>query len=239
MLKGALIAAAALTTMQLPGITDCSYVVRGCFTVTLTMALFATFFTSMLKRVYGFIEEPSAIRTWLSNGTEYQSSDGGRRRRSSTVSHQLMQVPFELLCISMTAFLLGIGVYFGSAMAEHLDLGSGDERIGNRGVLLTYAVTSAFALGLLGQLLGCKDIENRRSERAKLSPIEVEETYSYPLPTIPTSPTNIGTKTVFQLGISEVGNSAELAKAIHNAVEAHRKCAVAMEEVARMYERML
>jgi hypothetical protein len=93
----------------------------------------------------------------------YVDKHGREILQSSTVSHQLLQVPFELLCISITAYLGGLGVYLGSAFTLSLHLGGGfSDEVGNRGVFITYLATCSFTLCLLGQLLGGRDVENKR-----------------------------------------------------------------------------
>ncbi|KAF2101673.1 hypothetical protein NA57DRAFT_18225, partial [Rhizodiscina lignyota] len=154
----ALVSGIGLTALQLPGMESTSYLGRGCFCVSTIIALLATFFTCLQQRTYGFIEEPGAIRAWLSNGVRYLSADGIETLQSSVVSHNLLQAPFELLCISITTFLLGFGVHLGSAYVENVPLGV-EESIGNRGVLIAFCIGTAFALGLLGQVLGGKDVE--------------------------------------------------------------------------------
>ncbi|QDS73268.1 hypothetical protein FKW77_004733 [Venturia effusa] len=119
---GALVAGAAITMMQLPGMEEVTYVARAFFIIALVMALLAAFFTCIQQRTYGFIEEPAAIRAWLTNGIRYVNCEGREVYQSSTNSHQLLQAPFELLCISFSTFIAGIGVYLGSAMTQHINL---------------------------------------------------------------------------------------------------------------------
>ena len=151
-----------VTTLQLPGLDNTSAVARGCLIIALVMAVQATFFTCLQQQTYGFIEHPAAVRAWLSNGKRYFNSEGREVLQSSTISHQLLYIPFELLCISITTFHVGIGIYLGSAYVQSVELSSDPTRWADRSVMIAYIVSSGFALSLLGQLLGGKDFENRK-----------------------------------------------------------------------------
>jgi hypothetical protein len=157
-----LVAGTALATQQLPGIDRVSYVARAFFIITLVNALLATFFTCLQHRTYGVLEEPAAIRAWLADGIVQTKPEGFQRFQSSMISQQLLQVPFELLCISITTFLGGIGIYLGSSLSQNLKLGSEGASLGNHGVLIAFVIITSFILALLGQLLGGRDLENRR-----------------------------------------------------------------------------
>jgi hypothetical protein len=146
----------------LPGIDQVFYGDRAFFILTLVNALLATFFTCLQHRTYGFLEEPAAIRAWLANGVVQTNSEGFQRFQSSMTSQQILQVPFELLCISITTFLCGICVYLGSSFYQNLKLGSEDAFLGNLGMFITFFVITSFVLAFLGQLLGGRDLENRR-----------------------------------------------------------------------------
>ena len=97
----------------------------------------------------------------MANGVQYVDADGRDAMQSSIVAHQMLQTPFELLCISITTFILGLGVYLGSAWKQNVDLGV-EQSIGNRGVLIAFCVATAFCLGLMGQALGGKDFERHK-----------------------------------------------------------------------------
>lgn len=240
-------AGAAITMMQLPGMEEVTYVARAFFIIALVMALLAAFFTCMQQRTYGFIEEPAAIRAWLTNGVLYVNSQGKEVYQSSMISHQLLQAPFELLCISFSTFISGIGIYLGSSLAQHLKLGSEDEKIGNRAVLIAFMITTAFALGLLGQLLGGMDLENKRcrtlTEDFKWRGNEMildevgrksRESAAPKSPEISISPTNLTVNTRTREG-EKVTN---LARALERAAAAHRASAAADLELARLYDMM-
>ncbi|KAL9618177.1 MAG: hypothetical protein Q9160_007073 [Pyrenula sp. 1 TL-2023] len=132
------------------------------FTLTGLAGALAIFFTCLQQRTYGFAQSPSAIRAWLSNGVFYTNAEDRRVMQSSLVSYQLLQAPFELLCISITLFLGAIGVYLGSALNQNIPLSSPRIFEGNRGVLIAFVIGTFFALSLFGQLLGGRDVEQER-----------------------------------------------------------------------------
>ncbi|KAF2810356.1 uncharacterized protein BDZ99DRAFT_520427 [Mytilinidion resinicola] len=164
-LIGALVTQAAMTALQLPFIQQVHYSAHTLLSATVIISLLAVYFTCLQYRTYGFMESPSAIRLWLSNGICYTNSEKDRVIQSSMLSHQLLQVPFELLSIAITLFIVGFGVCLGSAMSENIDLASGPTRIGDLAVFITVMIATVFALTLFGQLLGGKDIEAGRCRK--------------------------------------------------------------------------
>lgn len=237
--------------MQLPGMEDVSYVAHGCFIITLIMALLASFFTCLQQRTYGFLEDSATARAWLMNGVRYTNAEGKEVFQSSTVSHQLLQVPFELLCISITTFIGGIGVYLGCALTEGLQLGGEESsNIGNRGVLITFLMSLAFALGLLGQLLGLKDMEYiscrdsiatfKVSARDKMLNEEIRLTnriHQIELADAPTAA--FYTTPTSELREIDPSTLHDLANALKTAAASHRASAAADAELARIYGKML
>lgn len=257
----ALVAGIAVTALQLPSIDEVSYLARGLFSIALVISLLATFFTCLQQRTYGFVEEPGAIRAWLSNGVRYTDYDGRDVFQSSAVSHNLLQAPFEFLCISITSFLVGFAVYLGSAWRQNLGLGLASEQaIGPLGVLIAFIVGAGFALALLGQVLGTKDIErNRFWELNPEGNINTAAAGVAVTPSIEVHPTQgfrrTGTgqreasdsKTVEEtvtvpangVGETEKTNASSLEQALRRAAQAHREAAAADQEVARWLEIMV
>jgi hypothetical protein len=248
------VAGAALSAHQLPSLDEVNYSSRGFFSVSLVTSLLATFFTCLQQRTYGFLEEPAAIRAWLTNGQQYTGADGSCVFQSTTVSHQLLQVPYELLCISITTFLAALGVYYGSALGNNVKLGtlSGgqDVSVGNRGVLIAFVVSTAFTLSLLGQLLGGKDIENRRCRKlteafhvgGKGLVLDEERRRSREWASL-SSPLRTENQVPYEdVGGEQAFSSSEkasgLIKALADATAAHKACAAADAEVARWYQQM-
>jgi hypothetical protein len=232
-----------------------NYTARGFFSVSLVTALLATFFTCLQQRTYGFLEEPAAIRAWLTNGRKYTSMDGSLVFQSSTVSHQLLQVPYELLCISITTFLTALGIYYGSALRNQVRFGTvsagQDIDVGNRGVLIAFVVSTAFSLSLLGQLLGGKDVEDKRCRKlteafkvgGKGLVLDEERRRSREW-TSPVSPLHREVRVSIENTTKERtfngGKHTDgLLKALAEAVAAHKACAAADMEIARWYEEML
>jgi hypothetical protein len=152
----------AITALTLPFLGDTHYIARGLFTVSVALSILAIFFTCLQQRTLGFIQRPSELKAWLSNGILYKNASGKRVFQSSMVTHQLLQAPFEVLGIAITLFMVALGMYFGSAYTRNLALNShGGEGAGvaNRGVLGAFVAGTAFATLMFGQLLGGKDRE--------------------------------------------------------------------------------
>ncbi|KAF2499702.1 hypothetical protein BU16DRAFT_524157 [Lophium mytilinum] len=154
-----------MTALQLPFVQQVHYSAHALFSATVIISLLAVYFTCIQYRTYSFMDNPLAIRLWLSNGIYYTNAAQKRVIQSSMLSHQLLQVPFELLSIAITLFLVGFGVCLGSAMIQNVGQASGPIRIGNRAVFITVMIATGFALSLFGQLLGGKDIEAERCRK--------------------------------------------------------------------------
>jgi hypothetical protein len=114
---------------------------------------------------------PAQFRAWLS--CEEDSTE--ERLESSIIAHQLLQCPFEMLCVALTMFIAGLGVYEGSAAVRNVGLNITDGTPtfgGNMGVLtLTVAGTISACL-MLGFLTGKKDEETYK-QRGKPLPTTI------------------------------------------------------------------
>lgn len=125
------------------------------------LSLLSVYFALLLQRELSMREAPE-LRLWLWDGTTYDppGSDGRVFRRSSLSSNMLLQAPFELLSISISCFLGGLGFYLGLAYASKVMLSLGSDS--NFGTLLAFVVTTFFSLAVFGQSLGEKDRELAR-----------------------------------------------------------------------------
>lgn len=153
--QGALVAQAALTALQIPHLEDAHYTAYGAFIISLIVSLLATFFTWLQQRIYGLLEDADAIRCWLSDGVEANGSSE-TWLQSSIASHHAMEVPFELISISIMAFLAGLGIFLGSAVVDRVNLAA---KGGNLAIFTAFLVITAFVLGLFCILLGGKEVE--------------------------------------------------------------------------------
>jgi hypothetical protein len=237
--------------LQLPGMESVSYVARGCFVVAFITAFLATFFTALQLRTYGFLLEPTAIRLWLANGVRYTNAERRKVFQSSTVSYQLLQLPFELLCMSITVSIGGVGVYLGSAMTERVKLGSVEnDDVGNRGILITFVICTTFALVILGQLLGLRDVEDERCRslaaafngsgdgqfideeaRPRNKMVQKKDSSSAK------EPSSVCLTELITVRQEMDQNSFfDLTNALKEAAAAHRACAAAEAEIARIYD---
>jgi hypothetical protein len=160
--------------------------------------------------------------------------------QSSMVAHMILQAPFEIVVMSITLFVVGLGTYLGSCWKVNLELSTGGE--GNRAVLIAFIVPTVFVLLMYGHMMGIKDRELAKTgssdsthtmdEHPKLQASSSRDIEAATQPVITNKPCVKGTFTrSLQL--------AELQFALKEAAEAHRRCANANIEVARQYERLL
>jgi hypothetical protein len=114
------------------------------------------------------------IRTWLAH-TDTDTEHAARapsiqkRRPSSIIAHQLLQAPFEMLGVSVTMFVAGLGVYEGSTHTRRVGLNTvGGEPVGSTGVLVLFVVGTVFGCVVLGFLTGYKEWEDHVDGQAGL-----------------------------------------------------------------------
>lgn len=154
----------AISALSLPLLVDTHGSARVMFVMSLGLSLLAIFFTCVQQRELGFVRRPSDIRAWLSNGIRYNAADGSEAFQSSMAAHHLLQSPHEMMGVSITVFIAGLGVYLGSAWARDLNLGViNDVRQGNVAVLGAFIAVMGFASMLFGFLLGQRSVDNRKS----------------------------------------------------------------------------
>jgi hypothetical protein len=102
---------------------------------------------------------------WLTNGIRYKNENDNSAWQSSFVAHSLLNLPYELVAISIALFIAGLGVYLGSAWVRELGISVLDGvSVGDSGVAVAFIVGTTCACLLFGLLVGQKDIENQLSE---------------------------------------------------------------------------
>lgn len=208
----------------------------------------AVFFAWLQHRVYSFISNPAAMRAWLSNGVEHSATtQEGRKWQSSSFSHQALQVPFELVSISITLFFTGIGIYLGSAMTKELKLSAKPVQQANQAVFIGFLTTSVFVFSLFGHLIGGKDIEKARCNTLEASQRNNESgtsgrvfhQSSHGLMPQPRSapPGAQATGKEPSSGVAERSNE-DMIVPLQKVAEVHQACAVANAELAALYKRL-
>ncbi|KAF9056709.1 hypothetical protein BDP27DRAFT_1242425 [Rhodocollybia butyracea] len=161
---GALLAQLAVSSLSLPGLNQTTYFSRGALILSMAVGLLAVFFTCVQQRALGFLQRPVEVRAWLSNGVYYTNQKGDETFQSSYISHLFLQLPYELMGISISLYLGSIGIYLGSAYVQRvpLTLGVDGESVGNLGVLFAFIVCTTFPLLVFSQLLGGKEMESEK-----------------------------------------------------------------------------
>lgn len=158
-LQGALLATLALQALSLPHLTESTFVARGCFILSTTLSLLATFFTCIQQRELGVIRTASALRIWLSDGTQYRNGNGSLVWASSLASLTLLEAPYELLYLAVSNFVVGISVYMVSVWKDQLPVQKETGGLEGLAVLVYFVVGTLFAFTLFPVLLGSKDYE--------------------------------------------------------------------------------
>lgn len=238
-------AQAGLSALSLSYLEEMHFTARGCFIISMIIGLVATFCAALQQRTFGNVSSADEVRAWLSSGKQYKSHEGLLRYKASVAACQILQAPFELVCMSITAFIIGFGLYLGFAMHNELALSLGPNA--NRTLLIFYLVITVFPLVVIGLLLGTQDIE-----QLKLA----GSTDYVPRGFGPSAPVARNTAHLFPPGVKSLlplasegqqgapqnrqGESGDqdLRRALLEAAAAHRQCAKANEEVAIQYERL-
>jgi hypothetical protein len=151
-----LLAQAALSSLSLPKLEETHYSARALLTGSLILGLLSIFFTCVQQRELGRYGRPKEIRAWLSSKKEQ-----GDKVQSSIIAHQLLQAPFEMLGVSVTMFVAGLGIYEGSAFTRKVGLNTTNGvPVSNLGVLVPFVVGTVFGWSVLGFLTGRKEAED-------------------------------------------------------------------------------
>jgi uncharacterized membrane protein YciS (DUF1049 family) len=96
----------------------------------------------------------------------YENENGDSALQSLFVAHSLLNVPYEMVSVSITLFIVGLGVYLGSAWKRKLKISvANGESVGNVGVAVAFIAGTVFGWLLFGFLIGQKNVENQRSEQ--------------------------------------------------------------------------
>lgn len=146
--------------------------------------------------------------------------------------------------------MCGIAVYLASAWTQGIKLGGAESNyIGNRGVLITFVISIIFPLGLLGQLLGLKDVEHKTAgklattfavgamaEVAEDKRLRNEMPSGSELPSRPLMPVS-STSHRPEMRNSDSSGSNDLINALKEVAAAHRACAAANAQLVRTYEK--
>ena len=163
----------------------------------------------------------------------------------------ILNAPFEIVSISITLFVVGLGLYLGLGMTVGVNLSTGAND--NRGVLIAFIVSTFFVLVMFGQLMGTKDLEetsynphsnfsgdgnaaglsnegvSNSSRSGSAFATDVEN---------PAQLRRFGSSKSGQFNVGDSGGD-RLRQALRDAAAAQRQCARTNDEVARQYERFL
>jgi hypothetical protein len=234
--QGALVASTGVTALQLPALEDCHYVARGGFVMSLILSLLSVFFSGLQQSSFGGQTETGDLRTWLASGTFLNENTMKTELRSSMVSHMILQAPFEIVVMSITLFIVGLGTYLGSSWKFDLPLSTGSH--GNRGVLIAFIIPTVFVLLMYGHMMGLKDRELVKAADAQLVAEQLVSKATISDDVEALAKQDLGKQV--SVRAEAVGSEwAALRQALHAAADAQRKCAEANMEIAKQYECLL
>ena len=183
------------------------------------------------------LNEPSRVRMWLSNGqfTNYGEGGGKTRLQASISALQLTRLPNAFLSYGVTCFLTGLGLFLGFAYRQDLETTPG--RNNNEAVLVLFLVTASCAVLTGAGWSALKLFEVTYAEEALETDKKGRLRY---VGDVEEDADSLGSKasseTTSLLGKSG-GKSPDrngLAEALEKAAKAHRECAEAEREVARL-----
>jgi hypothetical protein len=170
---GALMAGVSVSSLQIPGMASTSSTARGSLICALVVAILTTFFCCLIQQTYFSLENPRLIRAWLSNGTLYTNSAGEQVLQSSILSERSLHMQFELLCLCITSYLVGIGIFTGISfpLSTQVDACRDEVIVSNPGALTMFSLVAVLALLTPGLLVGGKETE----EEQILNNLEIQE----------------------------------------------------------------
>jgi len=208
--------------------------------MSLVLSILAVFFSGLQQSSFGRANNAKDLRRWLTSGVRWNEDNTKTELQSSMVSHMILQAPFEIVTMSITLFVVGLGVYLGSSWKEGLPLNTGSN--GNRAVLIAFVIPTVFVLLMYGHMMGLKDRELERADeftdiQVTKTVLKIEGDLAEDLEAGNQRKENNG-GLVNEAGSFRAGLK-ELTIALKETAEAHRKCAMADEEIARQYEKLL
>ena len=163
--QGALLSQATISALSLPQLQEVSWYARMLFTMSLMTSLLAVYFTCVQQRVLTSVRSPLEVRIWLTNGIRYEDADGRTVFQSSAAAHQLLQLPYELIGVSITLFIAAFGTYLGSAFT--LGTAINADGTGNSAVLAAFLAVVLASCSAFGVVVGNKDVEKAKREEVK------------------------------------------------------------------------
>ena len=152
------------------------------------------------------------------------------------VSHMILQAPFEVVVMSITLFVVGLGTYLGSSWKFDLPLLTGSH--GNRAVLIAFIIPTVFVLLMYGHMMGLKDREVAHAAEASTTAEQLVSKASE-IDDVEAIGDSVMAKAFSVKPGAVPSGLAALKEALQSAADAQRSCAQANLEVAKCYERLL
>jgi len=220
-----------MTTLQLNGLDQVHWTAAAFVIAALLLGVLSVVLSCLSQQVLGMLNEPSRVRLWLTNG-HFTTTDGGQKRLQASISAlHLTRLPNTFLSYGVTCFLTGLGLYLGFAWRHDLDTTPG--RNNNEAVLILFLVTASCGILTGAGWSAWKLFEvtfaeealdtDRKGNLRSVGDVEEEGEGG-------------DSETTSLLGSHSSGRSdgKALAEALEKAADAHRRCAEADGEVARL-----
>lgn len=181
----------------------------------------------------------NGLRLWLASVQYVNERTAMTEWRSSIVAHQILEAPFEIVSMSITLFVIGLGTYLGSCWNYNLPLST--DSGGNRGILIAFIIPTVFVLLMYGHMVGMKDVELAqvadimgkdglpKHAVAPVSSLDGGEAF----------PKQASSRVAYMQTRSVGSDTTTLDAALQVAADAHRRSAQASMEIASQYEHLL
>ena len=134
--QGAIFASIGITSLQVPSIDQTHWVVKALLTSSMALGILSSISATSLQRHITYLNDPTAIRLWLSRGALDRTYD--RRGRPSLFSQlplessvsalQVCDRPSILLGLAFALFIIGFGLYLLFLWLYEIDRRGADSR---------------------------------------------------------------------------------------------------------------
>ena len=164
-LQGAIVAQVAITALSLPNLSTTHWVARAFFLLAVVSGCLSVYYACYLQRIVGTLFQPDGIKDWLRFPPSRQAEDPDPFR-ASLAAVLIVSAPFNMMKVSIFAFLIGLSIYQGFTWTRALDTSAGEGD--SRNVFITLLVGTGIGFGFFFFTFATKSMENLlRTARTK------------------------------------------------------------------------
>ncbi|KAI9705105.1 MAG: hypothetical protein M1836_006888 [Candelina mexicana] len=126
-IAGAIIAQVAITALSLPFLSSTHWTARACFLLAVVSGCLSVYYACALQRIVGKLYRVDLIKEWLKMPPLERFGGGGGgaseddAQRTSLAAVLVISAPFNMVRVSVFAFLLGLAIYQGFVFTKGLD----------------------------------------------------------------------------------------------------------------------